>query len=246
MSFDKIIEQCSYLLYNSPEAEDTASYINERLSSDSQKKFSFGYFPPTDKLNLLTSIIGEDCLKINKLLYTKESSDRISIYSYFENYQMIMPYRNLYGDIIGIVGRSILSDEDRKNKKISKYKNTAFNKGNHLFGLFESKQSILQSGFAYIVEGQFDVIKAHEKGLTNIVALGSSNMTAYQAALISRYTDSVFLVLDNDEAGEKGRKRILSKYGDRLKFNNLYLPDGYKDIDDYLSQNSYESLSFLC
>jgi len=97
-----------------------------------------------------------------------------------------------------------------------------------------------------LVEGQFDVIKAHERGLKNIVALGNSNMSPYQAALLSRYTDTVFVVLDNDDAGEKGRKKMEEKYGNDLNIVNLFLPDGYKDIDEYLSQNTVDSLTFLC
>lgn len=250
MNYQKIIDQCHYLLYNCPEAENTLQYISDRIDLESQNKFLFGYFPPSEKIKLLTSLIGEDLLKENKMLYTKDianSNFAISnIISYFEDYPMILPYKDAYGNIIGLMGRSILSEKERKEKGISKYKNTSFNKGNHLFGLFESKCEIINAGFSYIVEGQFDVIKAHEKGLKNIVALGNSNMTPYQMSLISRYTDTIFVMLDNDEAGEKGRKKIIDKYSDFVNITNVYLPEGYKDIDEYLTQNSLDSMNLLC
>ena len=250
MNLSFIAEKCQYLLNNSPEGEETLTYISNRLTQESQNNFLFGYFPPAEKIDLLLNLIGEEPLLENKLIYTREissnASARNNIFSYFENYPMIVPYRDVYGNIIALMGRSILSDTERKEKKISKYKNTSFNRGNHLFGLFESKQEILSSGFAYVVEGQFDVIKAHEKGLKNIVGLGSSNMTGYQASLLARYTDTLFLLLDNDEAGEAGRKKIIEKYGKFININNLYLPEGYKDIDEYLSQNSLESMTLLC
>ena len=50
------------------------------------------------------------------------------------DYNLVMPYRDVYGRIIGIVGRSILSDNERKNKNIAKYKNTHFAKRSNLFG----------------------------------------------------------------------------------------------------------------
>jgi DNA primase len=162
-----------------------------------------------------------------------------------------MPYKDAYGNVVGIVGRSLLSDEDRRVKKISKYNNTEyvskeikFKKGNFLYGLYENKKDIIEKDGVFIVEGQFDVIKAVEKGFTNIVALGNSNMSIYQFSLINRYTNNIFLLLDKDEAGDKGRKRILDKFGNLANIHNFYLPDGYKDIDEYLSSNSYESLTF--
>jgi DNA primase len=246
MTLDKVIETCQSLLYASPEAENVLNYINDRVCKESQNKFLFGYFPCSNNINLLSNIVGEDVLKEYKLLFSRQASENNKLINYFEDHPMILPYKDVYGNIIALMGRSILSESERKEKKISKYKNTIFNKGNHLFGLYEAKEEIISSGFAYVVEGQFDVIKAMEKGINNIVGLGNSNMTPYQAALLSRYTDTVFLMLDNDEAGDKGRKRIIDKFGEDLNINNLYLPEGYKDIDEYLSQNSADSLSFLC
>lgn len=98
------------------------------------------------------------------------------------------------------------------------------------------------------MEGQFDVIKAVEKGFKNIVALGNSNMTAYQFSVISRYSNNLFLLLDNDEAGQKGRKRIISKFGQLANIRNFYIPDDYKDIDEYITKgeiSDYAEMSFL-
>jgi len=246
--FDKIVESCSYLLNNYPGASVCKEYLDNRLSKDSQKNFNFGYFPGINNISLLTTLIGNDELEKLKLLFHKEIEDSWgprSINSlYFENYPLIMPYHDTYGNIVGLVGRSLLSDDDRKKLNIAKYKNTVFQKGNFLFGLYAAKQSILEQDSVYIVEGQFDVIKAHEAGFKNIVALGNSNMTIYQFSLISRYTNNIFLLLDGDEAGEKGRAKIINVFGNYANIRNFYLPNPYKDIDEYLSQNSYDSLSF--
>jgi DNA primase len=246
MSLDQIVNACKYLLHHCPDAEKVLEYTKERISQESQEKFLFGYFPPNSKISLLTGLIGEELLKEQKLLFSKHTSETNKFLNYFEDHPMVLPYRDVYGNIIALIGRNILSEAERKERKISKYKNTVFNKGNHLFGLYEAKEEIISCGFAYVVEGQFDTIKANENGIKNIVGLGNSNMTPYQASLLARYTDTLFLVLDNDEAGEKGRKRIVDKFGNYLHINNLYLPEGYKDIDEYLSQNNAESLTFLC
>jgi len=246
--FDKIVELCSYLLNNYPGASACREYLDGRLSKDSQKDFNFGYFPGINNISLLTTMIGFEELEKLKLFYHKEIEDSWgprSINSlYFENYPLIMPYHDTYGNIVGLVGRSLLSDDQRKTLSISKYKNTVFQKGNYLFGLHAAKQSILEQDSVYIVEGQFDVIKAHEAGFKNIVALGNSNMTSYQFSIISRYTNNIFLLLDSDEAGDKGRAKIISVFGDYANIRNFYLPKPYKDIDEYLTENSYDSLSF--
>jgi DNA primase len=159
-----------------------------------------------------------------------------------------MPFRDPYGRVAGLVGRTILSEKEQQEKKVSKYKNTKFEKGSLLFGLYENKQHILNRNFVYIVEGQIDVIKASEIGLRNIVALGNSSLTSYQFSVISRYSNNLFLLLDNDEAGQKGRKQIISKFGHMANIRNFYIPDDYKDIDEYITKggvSDQEDLSLV-
>lgn len=250
---DKIVKSCRFLLENFPEAQNTKEYIDSRLGKESQENFEFGYFPRTSDLKVLTDMVGKEVLLKTNLLYYKEIEDslcpRTVPVSYFEDYPLIMPFRDSYGQVVAIVGRTLLSDTEMKAKKISKYKNTKrtkiFEKGHLVFGLYENKQSILDQNSVYIVEGQFDVIKAVEKGFKNIVALGTSNMSPYQFSIISRYTDNMFLLLDNDEAGEKGRKLALNRFGKFANIQNFYLPESYKDIDEYLTKNGNESVSFV-
>jgi DNA primase len=160
-------------------------------------------------------------------------------------HNLIIPYRNLYGDILGFVGRTNSTLEDQKKLKISKYKNTIFKKSNYLFGLYEARQSILDNDSVYIVEGQFDVIKAREHGITNIVAVGNSNITPYQMSLVLRYTKNIYLLFDNDEAGNLGRESSISKYGKYVDFMNLYIPEPYKDIDEYLKNKTDSKVEFI-
>ena len=247
----KITESCRFLLKDYPEAQECRDYINSRLTEDSQEQFQYGYFPGVQNIVALTTLVGEDTLRKHKLFYTKDIEDslgpRSTPHCYFENYPLVLPFKDAYGNIVALVGRTLLSEEDRKTQQLSKYKNTIFQKGNYVFGLFENKQYIAQQDYVYIVEGQIDVIKAMEKGLRNIVALGNANMTYYQFSVITRYTNNIFLLLDNDEAGEKGRKLILNKFGRFADIRNFYIPESYKDIDEYIvgdSINSYEEMSF--
>jgi DNA primase len=246
---DNIVKVCQNLLKDYPGAETVREYINARISPETQNLFQFGYFPNTEELYLLSDFVGKDLLIKYKLLYLRTIEDsmspRIVPYSHFDNYPLIIPFHDCYGKIVGLVGRTLLPESEMKSKKISKYKNTAdFKKGNHLFGLWHNKQDIIEKNCVYIVEGQIDVMKAIERGIKNIVAMGNNNMSFYQFSVISRYTNNLILLLDNDEAGIKGRKTIFSKFGKFANIKNMYVPEPYKDIDEYLS-NCEESPSFI-
>jgi len=250
MRLNEISKYCRYLLKNSSNAEEHRAYLNSRISLDMQEKFEFGLFPSIKDINLLSDMISVDTLKQIGLIYNKEIKDssgpRNILFNFFEDQPLIMPYKDAYGNVVALVGRTLLNDIEREKLNIEKYKNTSFTKGNYLFGLYEAKRSILEKKCVYVVEGQFDVIKAHQKGLTNVVAVGSSNMTAYQFSLLCRYTNNIHLLLDNDVAGQRGRRDIEKKYGSYANVKNVYLPDRYKDIDDYLKENDAASISFLC
>src|ERR1700723_1983048 len=244
----KITESARFLLQNFPEAQACQEYLDSRLTKESQELFKFGYFAGTMTLQVLVDLVGYDVLKEQGLLYTREIEDslfpRILNICYFEDYPLVMPFRDPYGKVVALVGRTLLSEKDRLTKKIAKYKNTKFLKGHNVFGLYENKKAILDQNCVYVVEGQFDVIKAVEKGLKNIVAIGSNNLTAYQFCAISRYTNNIFLLLDNDESGEKGRKRAVNKFGKLANIRNFYLSTEYKDIDEFFNQNELTDLSF--
>lgn len=247
--YEKVVEACRYLLLNSPDAEESLAYLNSRLTPESQKQYSFGYFPNNDNLHLLTSFISKEDLINLKLLNIYDTAS--SLYkkkteaSFFNNHPLILPYRDLYGNIVALVGRTLLSEEEKIEQKVSKYKNTLFRKGHHVFGLNDARSAILDKDCVIVVEGQFDVIKSREKGIYNIVAAGTSSLSDYQLSLICRFTDNVFLLFDNDNAGELGSTKVKHKYDSYAKITNSYLPIGYKDIDEYLSNNSADSLQFL-
>jgi len=247
-SYDDVVDACRYLLNNSPFAEPYREYVNSRLNPQMQEEFKFGYFPGIDNINLLTSFVSEEKLKEAQLLSHWILEETVSykkvFNSFFENHPLILPYRDVYGNIIALVGRTLLSDQEREAAKIPKYKNTFFKKGNHVFGLYEAKQSIIEKDLAYVVEGQFDVIKAREKGHFNFVAVGNNNITDYQLSLICRYSKNIFILFDNDEGGEVGSSRAMSKFGNIANVHNLHLPIGYKDIYEYLSQNDNDSIPF--
>lgn len=236
--FNDIVNVCSFLLYNSIIAQDVKEYLDNRLDIEIQKKFNFGFLPNQEHLSLLINNLDKNSLLENNFFY-KINDNNVGLELLtcgLVNHNLILPYKDVYGDMIALVGRSLLTDEERKVVGISKYKNTPFKKSQHLFGLYEAKYSILNNNCVYVVEGQFDCIKAHSCGITNIVALGSSDMSLEQLILLLRYTNDIRLLLDNDEAGEHGRERIIEKFGKYTSFKNYFVPAGFKDLDEFLNK----------
>jgi len=235
-----IILHCNKLLNECPFSMDVKNYLDARISKECQDRFLFGYFPNNDQINLLSLFFEDDYLLSLKLIFL----NRHLKISFFNNHPLIMPYRNVYGETVAIVGRTILSEDERDLLKISKYKNTIFDKSNHLFGLFDAKESIQQTNCVYVVEGQFDVIKAYENGLTNVVATGNANLSENQLLLLLRYTDNIVILFDNDEAGNKGRNNVRA-YKKYANISDLFLPKQYKDLCDFFQHKTLEEFKSL-
>jgi DNA primase len=112
----------------------------------------------------------------------------------------------------------------------------------HLFGLDSSNSAIEANDGVIIVEGQIDCIKCHANGFLNSVALTGSDLTMQQAFLLKRKTNNFFLLLDNDAAGEKAIKKILSNYSKFVNIHIVSLPAQYNDVDDYLTKSDNHSI----
>ena len=90
-----------------------------------------------------------------------------------------------------------------------------------------------------------DVISAQDKGMENVVALGSSSMAFDQLVLLTRYTENIIVMLDNDDAGKIGSKKILNDFGKFANIKLAELPKGYKDLDEFFATNDLESLEIV-
>lgn len=218
-------------------------YIESRLSKEAQNKFDIGYFPNNNNIKLLIDKIGFDrfskLIKKDCFIYEKKVFDG-SFYmeeyvSTLNNHNMIIPYKDLYGNTIAFIGRTILSEDERKKDNIQKYKFTRFNKSLHLFGFDKAIDSIRKTKKVIIVEGQLDCITCHDHGVCNVVALGGVSLSKHQFALLRRYADIFYLLLDNDDSGQNAQEKIINTYSKRnVRIIKLKLPNECKDIDQYL------------
>lgn len=88
-------------------------------------------------------------------------------------------------------------------KYINSPESPIYTKGQMLFGIHQARHSIRQDEEAVLVEGNFDVLSLHARGVTNVVGILGTAFTPEQAKLLKRYAPSVVFMLDGDRAGRK-------------------------------------------
>lgn len=91
-------------------------------------------------------------------------------------------------------------------KYINSPESPIYTKGEHLFGLHQARHAIRRDGHAILVEGNFDVVSLHARGIGNVVAPLGTAFTAAQAKLLKRFAPAVVVLFDGDAAGKKAAR----------------------------------------
>ena len=72
-----------------------------------------------------------------------------------------------------------------------------------------AKQALMREDCCIVVEGQMDLIMAHQAGTKNTVAVSGTAFTKEQLDLIRRFTQNVALSFDADKAGVQAARRSI-------------------------------------
>jgi DNA primase len=95
---------------------------------------------------------------------------------------------------------------DPPPKYINSPESPIYTKGAMLFGLWQARHAIRHEERAVLVEGNFDVVSLHARGVENVVAPLGTAFTQDQAKLLRRYATLVTLLFDGDAAGRKAAR----------------------------------------
>ena len=155
--------------------------------------------------------------------------------------RVIFPVHTLSGKIVAFGGR-ILQNNAKAAKYVNSPESEIYHKSDHLYGLYFSKQAIIQKDHCILVEGYLDVISMHQAGIQNVVASSGTSLTTGQIKLIHRFTKNITLLYDGDKAGIKASIRgidMLLEEG--MNINVVLLPDG-EDPDSYSQTHSTEEV----
>lgn len=88
-------------------------------------------------------------------------------------------------------------------KYINSPESPIYTKGQMLFGIHQARHSIRSEENAVLVEGNFDVLSLHARGITNVVAPLGTAFTVEQAKLLKRFAPDIVFLFDGDGAGRK-------------------------------------------
>ncbi len=240
---------------NSEEGKTIAlSYLKERGFNDKTiEKFEIGY--SLKKIDDFSSSASKSGYKTNYLektgLTIVKKSNNIDRF----RGRIIFPIRSMSGRVLGFGGR-ILGTSKNIAKYINSPESLIYQKSKVLYGIFESKQSIVKEDKCYLVEGYTDVIKMHQSGITNVVASSGTALTESQIRLINRLTKNITVLFDGDEAGSRATLRgidLILEQGMNVKICNLPKnedPDSFvsdKNLDEvklYFEQNSKDFIVY--
>jgi DNA primase len=119
------------------------------------------------------------------------------------------------------------SDDGPPPKYINSPESLVYTKGQMLFGIHQARHAIRHEEVAVLVEGNFDVVALHARGVGNVVAPLGTAFTVEQAKLLKRFAPSVVFLFDGDAAGRgavrKSREAIRES---GLSARVADLPDG--------------------
>ena len=248
---DQIIELNRYALEfwenhlqeNNASAKAARDYLEKReISVETQRVFHVGYAPDSwDALMLLLKAKGADEKLIEQSGLVSINEEKNRVYDRFRG-RIMFPVLDIKGNPIAFGARILASGEP---KYLNSPETPAYIKGEHLYGLFQSKEEIRQKKFAILVEGYLDLIALYQYGIKNTAASLGTAFTPEQSKLLGRFARRVVINYDGDKAGVKAARRAIETLvKDDFETKVLILPDG-QDPDDFLKASGAESYNQL-
>lgn len=229
------------LLLEDSRAQHALNYLLERgLTKETLIDWQIGWAP--NDFHALEKELVKKGVSKNDLVGSGVSvkSDKGDIYDRFRD-RITFPILNYFGEVVGFTARTLEKDAATA-KYINSPETESYNKSKVMFGLYKAKEAIRRGGEVVIVEGQMDVISAHQAGFNNTVATSGTALTLDQLRALKRLADTAKFCFDADTAGKSATLRagqLALQLG--LKVKNIILPSG-KDPDE-LIKNSKDAWS---
>jgi DNA primase len=244
-------EQFHRCLIAAPEGELGRRYFEQRgISAEMIRRFRLGFAP--DRWDWILERARDTewrppILERVGLLRRKELGG--GFYDWFRGRAMFS-IRDARSRPVAFGGRVLpqLAD-DRSAKYINSPETPLFSKSRELYGLDIARENFKSGGGAIVMEGYTDVLMAHQHGIENCVAVLGTALGERHLQLLRRYTDSITLVLDGDDAGKRRTNEILDNLLSLFEKNQidlriLTLPEGL-DPCDFIVEHGSDSFRQL-
>ena len=236
------VSEFHHCLLQSPDAQHAREYLLDRgISEESIAKFQLGYAPESWSWLLDRGAVKSWKPEELEAVGLVARSERGSRYDRFRG-RAIFPISDAQSRPIAVGGRILPGAESDSAKYINCNETRLYQKSHQLYGLDLARDAINKTRQAVVMEGYTDVIMAVQNGIQNAVACCGTALGESHIKLLKRYCDSVVLLLDGDEAGQRRTSEILELFVTaQMDLRILTLPDGL-DPCDYLLKYSGEKL----
>ena len=178
-------------------------YLKERgITGISAKNFRIGY-ASEDWRDLHDYLLtrGFDLSLMEKVGLVVSSEK-----GYYDRFRgrVMFPIFNSEGKPVAFSGR-VFHTTDAPEDKTAKYVNSPetplYNKSEILYGFDKAKQEIRKKNFCVLVEGQMDLVLAHQVETYNTVAVSGTALTKQHLTLVRRLAEDLIFAFDADNAG---------------------------------------------
>lgn len=235
----------TYFQNNLEEYFHGKEYLRSRgILPESVEKFRIGY-AKDEWRSLLSFLVAkkytpEDIEKAGLIIKSEKG-----FYDRFRG-RIMFPIADRQGRIVAFSGRMYPPTQD---ERVAKYVNSPetvlYNKSLVLYGYDKAKQAILKAKRAVVVEGQMDLVLAHQAGTNETVAVSGTALTDQHLSLLKRFCDVLILCFDSDSAGinavSKSTEKALAQGFD---VRAVHLPSGM-DPADMIKEDSERWMSAL-
>jgi len=228
----------------SPEGVAALEYAHSRgLSDESIDRFGLGWAPSS--WEALTNAARRDGFSDAQLLgagLTAKREGGSGIYDRFRN-RLMFPIIDPAGRVVAFGGRAL--DEAEHAKYLNSPESVLFDKSGLLYAINWSREAIVSTGRAVIVEGYLDALIPLQAGVNNVAATLGTALTDRHVRLLSRYAREMVLVFDADIAGAAAAERAMEIFlAQQLSVRVATIPAG-KDPCDYCLAEGPDALTRL-
>ncbi|MBE6717673.1 MAG: DNA primase [Ruminococcaceae bacterium] len=145
--------------------------------------------------------------------------------------RVIIPIIDTKGNVIAFGGRVL---DDSLPKYLNSSDTPVFKKSKNLFALNYARRDCADR--IILCEGYMDVIALHGAGFSNAVATLGTAITPEQARIMEKYTKSVVIAYDSDEAGQRAADKAFKLLGEVGLDVKILKMTGAKDPDEYIKK----------
>lgn len=216
--------------------DEALRYVRQKRGFDKQIMLDFrlGYSPENGAV--LNDYLSKKGFKDEEMQKAGLTTVRYNRQSDMFRGRIMVPLMDPYGRVIGFTARLLKNNTDAP-KYINTPQTMLYDKGKHVFAFHQAKEAIRTEKVCVLVEGNLDVVSAHQAGTKHVVATAGTALTEPHLKRVLHFTDDIRICFDQDDAGQQAIERSLgvaSKLG--VSLSVLPLPEG-KDPDDVIRQS---------